>query len=97
MRPIYLKKESQVANRVKLSRKEKVFIAFWSLVLALGITGLIWLAAAQADAQTWGEKPGFVVGPADWRLKEKSCIQRATIIGGFVEYVADSRYCVVKN
>lgn len=96
MRPIYLKRESQVINKAKLSWKERLFLAFWLTILAVGISGLIWLAVAQADARAWAEQT-YTYGPADWRLKEKSCIQRATRIGGYVEYVDDSRYCIVRN
>jgi len=63
-------------------------------MIALIWWGVIHLWQMHEDMVMWSETP-VVYGPVDWKEKEKDCIRRATLVGGYVDYVDDDRYCTV--
>lgn len=65
-------------------------------LIILAWAGIIYLWQWREDMEAWADQPGFVYGPANWREKLKECDRRAILINGYVDYVEDDRYCIVK-
>lgn len=69
------------------------YIPLAVLIIAAGLYFGIGLARAMEKT----ENQIVTYGPADWREKLRECDRRAILINGYVDFVDDARYCIVKK